>query len=135
MKSTKEQAMELLQRCETIVITSVNKEGYPRPVPMAKVHTESFNEVWMATGKDSAKTKDFAVNPKAGLCYHEGGNSIAMTGTVDIITDDATKERLWQDWFIAHFPGGPKDPNYVLLKFTGDHATIWIDGKFSHRKI
>lgn len=135
MKSTKEQAMELLQRCETVVITSVNKEGYPRPVPMSKIHTESFNEVWMATGKDSVKTKDFLVNPKAGLCYHEGVNSIAMTGTVEIITDDATKEKLWQDWFFAHFPGGPKDPSYVLLKFTGDHATIWIEGKFSHQKI
>ena len=34
MKLMKEKAEQLLQRCEVVVITSVNEEGYPRPVPM-----------------------------------------------------------------------------------------------------
>lgn len=135
MKSMKEQATELLQQCEVVILTSVKKEGFPRPVPLSKIHTEGFTEIWMATGKNSVKVKDFSTNPKAGLCFSEKGNSIAMTGVVEIITDKEMKEKLWQDWFIAHFPKGPADPNYVLLKFKGDHATIWIDGKFSHRKI
>lgn len=135
MKSMKEQAIEMLQRCETVILTSVNKDGYPRPVPMAKIHAEGVNEVWMATGKNALKTKDFARNPKAGLCFFEAGNSIAMTGTVEIITDEASKEKFWQDWFIEHFPGGVADKNYILLKFTGCHATLWINGKFCHRKI
>ena len=33
-KTMKEKATELLQRCEVVVLASVNKEGYPRPVPM-----------------------------------------------------------------------------------------------------
>lgn len=125
----------MLQRCEVVTLSSINKDGYPRPVPISKIHAESFNEIWMATGKNSVKTKDFSVNPKAGLSFYEAGNSIAMTGTVEIMTDKATKEKFWQDWFINHFPKGVSDPNYVLLKFTGQHATIWIDGKFCHRKI
>lgn len=135
MKSIKNQAIEILQRCEVVILTSINKEGYPRPVPLSKIHTEGLNEVWMATGRNSWKTKDFALNPKAGLCFSEAGNSIAMTGNVEIITDKAIKEKLWQDWFINHFPKGATDPNYILLKFKGNHATIWIDGKFCHRKI
>lgn len=135
MKSIKEQAAAMLQRCEVVTLSSINKDGYPRPVPISKIHAESFNEIWMATGKNSVKTKDFSVNPKAGLSFYEAGNSIAMTGTVEIMTDKATKEKFWQDWFINHFPKGVSDPNYVLLKFTGQHATIWIDGKFCHRKI
>ena len=31
MKLMKEKAEQLLQRCEVVVITSVNEEGYPRP--------------------------------------------------------------------------------------------------------
>lgn len=135
MKRFKEQAMEMLQRCEVVILTSVNKDGYPRPVPMSRIYTENFNEIWMATGKNSLKTKDFSINPKAGLCFYECGNSIAMVGTVEIITDQAIKEKLWQDCFIEHFPKGAADDNYILLKFKGCHATIWIDGKFSHRKI
>lgn len=135
MRNIKNQALEILQRCETITLASINKDGYPRPVPMSKIHTEGLNEIWLATGKNSLKTKDFIRNPQAGVCFSEAGNSIALTGTVEIVTDKATKERLWQDWFIEHFPRGVADENYILLKFTGCHATLWIDRKFCHRKI
>lgn len=40
MKLMKEKAEQLLQRCEVVVITSVNEEGYPRPVPMSKIKSE-----------------------------------------------------------------------------------------------
>ena len=132
MKLMKEKAEQLLQRCEGVVITSVNEEGYPRPVPMSKIKSEGYSVVWMATGNDSLKTKDFRLNPKAGLCYSENGNSVALTGEVEVITDAEIKKELWQEWFIAHFPLGAADPNYVLLKFKGQKATIWIDGVFIH---
>lgn len=35
-KTMKEKAAELLQKCEVVTLASVNKEGYPRPVPMSK---------------------------------------------------------------------------------------------------
>lgn len=49
MKLMKEKAEQLLQRCEVVVITSVNEEGYPRPVPMSKIKSEGYSVVWMAT--------------------------------------------------------------------------------------
>ena len=36
-KTMKEKATELLQRCEVVTLASVNKEGYPRPVPISKI--------------------------------------------------------------------------------------------------
>lgn len=132
MKLIKEKAEQILQRCKVVVVTSVNKDGHPRPVPMSKVKSEDYSVVWMATGSNSLKTEDFRLNPKAGLCYFEGCNSVALTGEVEVIADAETKKELWQDWFIAHFPLGPTDPNYVLLKFKGQNATIWIDGVFIH---
>ena len=39
-KTMKEKATELLQRCEVVTLASVNKEGYPRPVPMSKILAE-----------------------------------------------------------------------------------------------
>lgn len=135
METIKAKAAAMLQKCETVILTSVNKEGYPRPVPMSKIKSEDFFIVWVATGSNSLKTKDFSSNPKAGLCYQEGSNSVALTGDVEIIKDNAIKKELWQDWFIEHFPGGSDDPNYTILKFKGNHATFWIDGKFIHRKV
>lgn len=102
-----EKAAEILARCETVVITSINQEGYPRPVPMSNIKSEGSTTVWLATGKDSLKTKEFAANPKAGLCFQEKGNSVALTGEVEIIEDEATKQEMWQEWFVAHFSKGP----------------------------
>lgn len=112
MGSLKEKAKALLQQCEVVTLTSINKEGYPRPVPLSKIKTEGLTTIWFATG-----------------------NSVAMTGEVEVVSDTGTKKELWQDWFIHHFPKGPEDPEYILLKFRGNHATIWIDGQFVHRKV
>ena len=134
-KTMKEKATELLQRCEVVVLASVNKEGYPRPVPMSKIATEGISTIWMSTGADSLKTIDFRKNPKAGLCFQDKGDSVALTGTVEVVTDEKMKKELWQDWFIEHCPGGPTDPGYVLLKFESNHATYWIEGTFIHKKL
>ena len=74
MKLMKEKAEQLLQHCEVVVITSVNEEGYPRPVPMSKIKSEGYSVVWMATGNDSLKTKDFRLNPKRGINRRGRGN-------------------------------------------------------------
>ena len=118
MKSLNERAADLLQGCETVILSSVNQEGYPRPVPLSKIASEGISEIWRATGEHSVKTIDFRSNPKAGLCFYAG-----------------LKQKYWQDWFIAHIPKGPTDPEYVLLKFRSEHATFWIDGQFVHRNI
>ena len=58
MESLKEKAKALLQQCEVVTLTSINKEGYPRPVPLSKIKTEGLTTIWFATGNSSAKTKD-----------------------------------------------------------------------------
>ena len=84
-KTMKEKAAELLQRCEVVTLASVNKEGYPRPVPMSKISAEGISTIWMSTGADSLKTLDFLSNPKAGLCFQDKGDSVAFTGTVEVV--------------------------------------------------
>lgn len=125
-------AEELLARCEDVTIASINSEGFPRPVPMAIMKTAGCSEIWMSTGADSLKTIEFKANPKAGVCYSNNGDSVAMRGYVDVVTDDALRKEMWKDWMIHHFPQGPTDPNYVLLRFKGFDATIWIANEFAH---
>ena len=125
-------AETLLAECSNVTIASVNSEGFPRPVPMAKGETQGCNIIWMATGADSVKVADFRRNPKAGLCYDKGGSSVCLRGTVEIINDDRIRRQKWQEWYINHFSGGPADPNYLLLRFVGTKATVWIDHEFAH---
>ena len=129
-KTMKEKATELLQRCEVVTLASVNKEGYPRPVPMSKILTEGISTIWMSTGASSLKTTEFRANAKAGLCYYSDGDSVVLTGEVEVIDDAESKEKYWQNWFIKFFPQGVKDPEYILLKFRSNQATIYIEDQF-----
>ena len=60
----------------------------------------------------------------------KGGDSIVLTGKVEIVSDMEIKKALWSDWMFAHFPGGVIDPSYCILKFTSEEATYWIDNEF-----
>ena len=130
-----EKAADLLAQCENVTVVSIDADGYPRPVQMSKIHAEAYNDVWMATSADSVKVNDFKANNKAGLCYARYGDGVALRGRVEIITDDAVRKDMWQDWFVHHFPSGPADPGYVLLHFIGTEATFWINGEFSRSNI
>ena len=113
-RTLEEKAADLLAQCENVTVASVDDKGYPRPVQMSKIAAVGFSEVWMATSAASMKVNDFKQNDKAGLCYEHYGDG---------------------DWFIHHFPGGPTDPDYVLLRFVGSEATFWINGEFAHSKL
>lgn len=131
-RSLQEKAETLLSQCENVTIASINANGFPRPVQLTKIHNIGFNEVWMATSAASQKAADFRQNRKAGLCYDHYGDGVSLRGTVELVTDDARRKELWQDWFAHHFPAGATDPDYLLLRFVGTEATFWINNEFSH---
>ena len=42
MEELKRKAELLLEQCESVVLTSIDENGFPRPVPMSKVKTEGI---------------------------------------------------------------------------------------------
>lgn len=134
-RSLIEKAAHLLSQCKEVTLASVNADGFPRPVPLDKIHSVGCNDVWVVTAADSEKVKDFNVNSKAGLSYSFYGDSVALRGIVEVITDDETRKQMWQEYFTNYFPAGPTDPNYVLVHFIGKEATIWINREFAHISI
>ena len=130
LKLIEEKAISILTECDTAMLASVTEDGYPRPVPMGKIKADGISQIWFSTGTFSDKTIQFQLNPKAGVCFMKGGDSIVLTGKVEIVSDMEIKKALWSDWMFAHFPGGVIDPSYCILKFTSEEATYWIDNEF-----
>ena len=85
-RSLIEKAAHLLSQCKEVTLASVNADGFPRPVPLDKIHSAGCNDVWVVTAADSEKVKDFNFNSKAGLSYSFYGDSVALRGTVEVIT-------------------------------------------------
>lgn len=123
-------AVNLLDTCKIVTVSSVDAQGYPRPCAVVKIKNEGFDTIWFATGANSRKTAHFKQNPKAGLSYYIEADSVTLTGKVEIIVDVNIKKGLWSDWMVNHFPGGANDPNFCLIKFTAAEATFFIDHAF-----
>lgn len=46
-QSLEQQIAQMLERCEDLILASIDGEGFPRPVPMCKIHSAGINEVWV----------------------------------------------------------------------------------------
>jgi general stress protein 26 len=129
-KNVVDLAGKLMDKSEIVTLASVNEDGFPRICAMANVKSEGIKTIWMATGTHSKKTAHFLKNPKASVCAFSEKDSLTLIGNISIISDNEIKHDLWQDWFIEHFPKGKDDPEYCVLKFEAQEATIYVDELF-----
>ena len=49
---------------------------------------------------------------------------VMLRGTMEVLTDPASKEMIWQEGDTMYYPEGVTDPDYCVLKFTA------ISGRF-----
>ena len=70
-------------------------------------------------------------NNKVSICFQAENDNITLVGVAEILTDQESKSRCWQNWFINHYPGGETDPNYIIVKITTRRVSLWVDGEIA----
>lgn len=127
------EADELVRNCGIMFVSSVNEKGYPRTCCVAKLKDEGFRDVNFVTSKRSekqGKAKHFETNTKSSVCFQREGDSLTLIGEVEIITDRAEMQKLWNESDRAFFPKGLDDPKIRFIHFHTMEATFWIGHKF-----
>lgn len=127
-------AEELLTKCNVCTVASVSEKGYPRICVLMPLQTNGIKEFWFSTGANGTKVRHFKSNNKSGVTFYDGGDNVTLSGDMEIVTDKAVKDGLfdkWSDFLGRHFPnGGKDDPEYCILHFVANEATIYIGGAF-----
>ena len=69
---------------------------------------------------------DFKHNSKAGLCYDCYGDSVALRGTVEIITDDAIRKECGKTGLYIIFPEDQATltMSFCILKVQKPHSGL-----------
>ena len=98
----KKQAEWVLKQCGYIILSTVSENGYPRPVAIDILRHTGISILWMTTGLSTEKVQ----------------------------TDAETRQNFWQDYMLHYFPLGINDPDYCILCFHTEEATLWIDRNF-----
>jgi general stress protein 26 len=129
-------AKKLLVDGTTCAVSSITENGHPRVCFLIAIKNDGIKTVYFATGTSSKKAKHYKQNPKAGVSFYKGNDSVTLVGSMEILSDKQEKNALWQDWMAQHFPnGGKDDPEYTVIKFTAVEGTFWIDGNFDTLKV
>lgn len=131
-----QESENLLNKCSACSVSEVTEDGYPRICILVPIKKEGIKTLYFSTGTSSKKIQHYKKNDKAGVTFYFDGDSVTLIGKMTIIEDEITKDDLWQDWLENHFPnGGKRDPEYAVIKFVAEVATIYIGEQFETIKV
>ena len=129
----KAQILEFISKQKTAFIASVNGQGYPVIRAMLAPRKIDGNEIYFSTNTSSNKVKQYLANNKACIYFYKRGQfkyqGVAMTGEMQVCTDQATKDEIWRFGDKLFYKQGVTDPDYCVLKFTCKTAHCYCDLK------
>lgn len=116
--------VELMRDMPIAMLTTFGATG-PRSVPMARQEVEPGSELWFITARDTDHVRAIASEPQVALTFSSRDAWVALTGHAAVVDDDAKLAELWNTFAEAWLPGGPQDPNAVLLHVDVEQAEYW----------
>jgi general stress protein 26 len=134
----KQAVLEMMNEAEAVYLGTVS-DGAPRVRALVNLRrrdmepracefcrTEGFTS-YFSTSLASAKVSEIRANSSAAVYYSNPTltRGVELRGRVEILTDPAIRETLWQKEWSIYWPGGADDPDYVVLRLVPDHAAGW----------
>ena len=117
----------LIDKQKTAFVGSIDREGFPNLKAMlAPREREGIRVLYFTTNTSSMRVAQYRENPKACayFCDRRFFRGVMLRGTMEVLTDPESKERIWREGDTMYYPGGVTDPDYCVLRFTA------TDGRF-----
>ena len=116
--------VELIGDIPIAMLTTYGGAGV-RSVPMARQEVEPDAEMWFIAARDTRHVADIQAEPRVSLTFSSRSSWVALTGTAVVVEDDEKLKELWNTFAEAWLPGGPEDPNAVLIKVDVEEGEYW----------
>lgn len=99
-------ANDLVNFCTEGYVATVDVDGYPHVATRSVRKADGIFSCYFTSGTGGNMAKAIGQNSKASVCFRKDNDNVTLIGDFEIITDLKTKEEVWVDWFINHYPGG-----------------------------
>ena len=115
-------------------VCSVDDDGFPNVKAMLKPRKRNgLKEFWFSTNTSSMRVRQYQDNPKASIYFYHKGliryEGVMLKGTMEVLTDQATKDMIWRKGDSIFYKQGVTDPDYCVLKFTAESGRYYKDLK------
>jgi general stress protein 26 len=123
------QIMDLVNEVRTIVVSSIDDNGYPNSKQMFKMEHDGLKTFWFSTNTSSIRAQHFINNPKASLYFLGKSNGLMLVGEMDVCRDQESREKVWVEGSEKYYPLGIDDPDYCVFKFNAKTGNYYFNLK------
>lgn len=123
MRDAEKTIGNLIDKQGVSFLSSVGEDGYPNTKAMLPPRErEGIRTFYFTTNTSSMRVAQFRKNPKACIyfCDRRFYRGVMLKGTVKVLEDEETKQRIWRQGDSTYYPGGVTDPDYCVLQFTAE---------------
>jgi len=105
----------------------IDENGYPSTSAIWLVGQGDISEIYFSTPVSSNKYNRLQKSNRASICCYAEFNNLTLVGEAEVLTDQVSKDKHWQEQFIYVYPGGKTDPTYCVIKFTTKRVSLNIN--------
>ena len=123
----REKVFEMIKDIRVALLVTYDNDKRLAARPMSAQGKDNQGNLWFFTAKDSPKITEITANPNVLLSYSEPSdqNYVSLSGTAEIIDDQAKINEYWTEAAATWFPKGKTDPNICLIKIIPERAEYW----------
>ena len=115
-------------------VCSVDEDGFPNVKAMLQPRKRNgLKEFWFSTNTSSMRVRQYRENPRTSIYFYHKGliryEGVMLKGTMEVLTDQETKDMIWRKGDTIFYKEGVTDPDYCVLKFTAESGRYYRDLK------
>ena len=123
-----------IDRQRASLICSVDEAGFPNVKAMLKPRKRiGLKEFYFSTNTSSMRVRQYLADPHASIYFFHKGlikyAGVMLTGTMEVLTDQESKNMIWKKGDTMFYKKGVTDPDYCVLKFTASKGRYYCDLK------
>ena len=117
----------LRENSKVAYVASINAQGYPQVKAMLVMEKDCITTQYYSTNTSSQRVTQFLAQPKASVYFCDEANFMGalFTGTMEVLTDHASKAALWREGCEIYYPKGVDDEDYCVLRFTAETVNYY----------
>lgn len=122
----------IIDKQKTAFIGSIDAEGFPNIKAMLQPRKrEGIKHIYLTTNTSSMRVTQYRENNRACIyfCDTRFFRGIMLRGTMEVLTNSASKEMIWREGDTMYYPEGVTDPDYCVLKFTATSGRYYCSYK------
>ena len=130
---TRKQLMEFMGKQKTVMICSVDEDGYPNAKAMFSPRKIENDYFYFSSNVSAKRTAQYLQNPYACIYAYQKGRfryeGWMLIGEMKILTDQESKKDNWQLGDRLYYKQGVNDPDYCVYRFKAIRGRRYIDLK------